>query len=88
MQHDPGAPAFDNIDDLLTEKIVDHSRKHSNHPQPRHPLHQQARKQDTPTAPRTDNQRKTVTHSLTSYALVILIVISILYLLTRISRNS
>jgi hypothetical protein len=90
MQHNPGAPAFDNIDDLLAEKIVNHSRKHSDHPQPRQPLHHQHREQYAATSPGTGKQGKPATHSFTRYALVILIIISIsiLFLLTRTFRNS
>ena len=29
MQDECGAPAFDNIDDLLADKIINHSRNHS-----------------------------------------------------------
>ena len=29
MKPEPGAPAFDNIDDLLADKIVNHGRDHA-----------------------------------------------------------
>ena len=29
MEHECGAPAFDNIDDVLADRIVNHSRTHS-----------------------------------------------------------
>lgn len=29
MKPEPGAPAFDNIDDLLADKIVNHGRNHA-----------------------------------------------------------
>lgn len=35
MKHESGAPAFENIDDLLAERIVSHSRRHSGRPKER-----------------------------------------------------
>lgn len=33
MKPESGAPAFDNIDELLTDKIINHGRDHANRPE-------------------------------------------------------
>jgi hypothetical protein len=34
MEHECGSPAFDNIDDVLANRIVNHSRTHSDRTEP------------------------------------------------------
>jgi len=91
MQHDSGAPAFDNIDDLLAEKIVNHSKKHTNHPDPNTPVSsvEQPKFSDS-----VDGQAKSYEpvrkspHRLTTILLITLVAVSILYLFTHSSRNT
>ena len=91
MQHDSGAPAFDNIDDLLAEKIVTHSKKHTNHPDPNTPV--SSVKQST-ISDSADGGAKNYEpagkspHRLTTILLITLIAVSILYLFTHSSRNT
>ena len=80
MQHDSGAPAFNNIDDLLADKIVKHSMKHTDHPEPEETVQ--------PTTQKHYTQKKRSSHRFTVKLLLACIVIGLLYVLSRSSRNS
>lgn len=87
MQHDSGAPAFDNIDDLLAEKIVNHSIKHTDHPK-QEPV-SSPEQPDEVGGQRTGYEHvRKPPHKLTVFLIISLIVLSILYLLTHSSKNS
>jgi hypothetical protein len=80
MHHDSGAPAFDNIDDLLADKIVRHSRTHS----------EQTEKPETtaenqPEEETVDTSKKS-TSSITGFSLVFaLIILILLFFVYRLS---
>ena len=81
MDHECGAPAFDNIDDVLAERIVNHSRAHSDRTPP--PV---GHDPDSPPATENPNGKEHTATGFPPAGLLIggIIVISLLLLLYRI----
>ncbi|MBN1578665.1 MAG: hypothetical protein JW913_19025 [Chitinispirillaceae bacterium] len=82
MKHESGAPAFENIDDLLAERIVSHSKRHSGRPDERPstpPVHQR------PPAPQPPEEEKG--NSGTMIVAAALALLALLFLLYRLSSR-
>ena len=77
MKSESGAPAFDNVDELLAERIVKHSRRHTEQPgkQPSSP----AGKQPTPEAVQEEDQDENSGPLIVAATIVLLVVLFLLY---------
>ena len=80
MHHDSGAPAFDNIDDLLADKIVRHSRSHSGQTGKPETVAENLPREET-----VDTSKKS-TPARTGFSLVlVLIIFALLFFVYRLS---